>query len=223
MLFRSFFFFKQKTAYEIGTGDWSSDVCSSDLSKCPIIGHTYSFHEEQELSLIRGNLQYDKTNRRWITKYPWLVDPRSLPDNYSSALATLKNTERKLRQDQTWAKVYNEQIQDMVNRGVARKLSEQELSEWEGPKFYLSHLAVSNPKSLSTPVRIVFNSSQPFHGVSLNSSLAKGPDSYLNNLLGILLRWRENHVAIQADIRKMWNSIFIEPLEQHCHRFLWRN
>ena len=26
------FFFKQKTAYEIGTGDWSSDVCSSDLN-----------------------------------------------------------------------------------------------------------------------------------------------------------------------------------------------
>ena len=25
------FFFKQKTAYEFGTGDWSSDVCSSDL------------------------------------------------------------------------------------------------------------------------------------------------------------------------------------------------
>ena len=22
-----FFFFKQKTAYEVGTGDWSSDVC----------------------------------------------------------------------------------------------------------------------------------------------------------------------------------------------------
>src|SRR5213079_3597584 len=26
-----FFFFEQKTAYEITTGDWSSDVCSSDL------------------------------------------------------------------------------------------------------------------------------------------------------------------------------------------------
>ena len=24
-------FFKQKTAYEIMSGDWSSDVCSSDL------------------------------------------------------------------------------------------------------------------------------------------------------------------------------------------------
>src|SRR6186997_3473220 len=28
-----FFFFKQKTAYEITTGDWSSDVCSSDLHR----------------------------------------------------------------------------------------------------------------------------------------------------------------------------------------------
>src|SRR5213082_3070112 len=26
-----FFFFKQKTAYEFVSGDWSSDVCSSDL------------------------------------------------------------------------------------------------------------------------------------------------------------------------------------------------
>ena len=28
-----FFFFKQKTAYEIYQCDWSSDVCSSDLFK----------------------------------------------------------------------------------------------------------------------------------------------------------------------------------------------
>ena len=29
--FLFFFFFKQKTAYEIVSRDWSSDVCSSDL------------------------------------------------------------------------------------------------------------------------------------------------------------------------------------------------
>src|SRR3546814_1477043 len=28
-----FFFFKQKTAYEMRISDWSSDVCSSDLMK----------------------------------------------------------------------------------------------------------------------------------------------------------------------------------------------
>src|SRR3546814_2449253 len=31
VLFVFFFFFKQKTAYEMRISDWSSDVCSSDL------------------------------------------------------------------------------------------------------------------------------------------------------------------------------------------------
>src|SRR3546814_13167337 len=31
-MFWFFFFFKQKTAYELRISDWSSDVCSSDLS-----------------------------------------------------------------------------------------------------------------------------------------------------------------------------------------------
>src|SRR3546814_15079870 len=33
-----FFFFKQKTAYELRISDWSSDVCSSDLGK-PVVAH----------------------------------------------------------------------------------------------------------------------------------------------------------------------------------------
>src|SRR5881392_2285046 len=33
MDFVFFFFFKQKTAYEITHSDWSSDVCSSDLKR----------------------------------------------------------------------------------------------------------------------------------------------------------------------------------------------
>src|SRR5881227_4236873 len=32
-VFFCFFFFKQKTAYEITVRDWSSDVCSSDLDR----------------------------------------------------------------------------------------------------------------------------------------------------------------------------------------------
>src|SRR3546814_10183783 len=31
-----FFFFKQKTAYEMRISDWSSDVCSSDLRTSPV-------------------------------------------------------------------------------------------------------------------------------------------------------------------------------------------
>src|SRR3546814_6268351 len=35
-----FFFFKQKTAYEMRISDWSSDVCSSDLETSPVSTQT---------------------------------------------------------------------------------------------------------------------------------------------------------------------------------------
>src|SRR3546814_9022560 len=39
-----FFFFKQKTAYEMRISDWSSDVCSSDLKNAGV-----SFKDEDEV------------------------------------------------------------------------------------------------------------------------------------------------------------------------------
>ena len=45
----------------------------------------------------------------------------------------------------------------------------------------------------------------------------------MNNLIGILLRWREEAVALVGDIRKMFNSVYLKDLEKHCHRFLWRD
>src|SRR3546814_3473991 len=45
-----FFFFKQKTAYEMRISDWSSDVCSSDLES--IVGSGQRFHDR--LKVITG-------------------------------------------------------------------------------------------------------------------------------------------------------------------------
>src|SRR3546814_7432467 len=38
-----FFFFKQKTAYEMRISDWSSDVCSSDLCQANAAGSFQGF------------------------------------------------------------------------------------------------------------------------------------------------------------------------------------
>ena len=43
LVIRLFFFFKQKTAYEIKECDWSSDVCSSDLEKLSAFLHSHSY------------------------------------------------------------------------------------------------------------------------------------------------------------------------------------
>ena len=54
-----FFFFKQKTAYEIGTGDWSSDVCSSDLPN-----NWVSFHENGTVGLYPMFAENRRLERR---------------------------------------------------------------------------------------------------------------------------------------------------------------
>ena len=44
----SFFFFKQKTAYEIKECDWSSDVCSSDLNEPTAAAVAYGLDKASE-------------------------------------------------------------------------------------------------------------------------------------------------------------------------------
>src|SRR3546814_2004982 len=71
-----FFFFKQKTAYEMRISDWSSDVCSSDLNYTVPVGdgeidfnlnYTYSSKSYQEfdeylfvpeLSLVNAQMSW---------------------------------------------------------------------------------------------------------------------------------------------------------------------
>ena len=81
-------------------------------------------------------------------------------------------------------------------------MSEKELSDWTesgGKVYYISHQIAVNPSSKMTPVRVVYNSSLSWKGQSLNTSWSKGPDM-LNSLHGVLLRFREDHVADREDV-----------------------
>src|SRR3546814_2492452 len=49
-----FFFFKQKTAYEMRISDWSSDVCSSDLRMPPALFGAEWFEMLQQLNGDQG-------------------------------------------------------------------------------------------------------------------------------------------------------------------------
>ena len=194
---------------------------SCKCGQCKLNGEM-TIKEERELKLIEEGLKYDALNKRWTSQYPWIVDPNLLPNNYVLARSRFLSLERKLLKKGTdYHQRYKAQIEDLMTRGVAEVVSPEVRELYEGPVFYLPHREVLS-SSTSTPMRIVFNSSSVFKGYTLNDCLAKGPD-VLNNLWGILLRYRENYIAFIGDIRKMYHSVFISELDKHTHRFLWRS
>src|SRR3546814_2381425 len=74
-----FFFFKQKTAYEMRISDWSSDVCSSDLLRklCVGVESVEQLQEWQARRLKRGErLRHD--TRMMPTRRAEILDGGSL-------------------------------------------------------------------------------------------------------------------------------------------------
>ena len=131
-------------------GVHSDPRCGScKCGSCPIGGKSYTIKEERELKMIENNLEFKGTY--WVTGYSWMKNPYLLPDNYIYVLKRLEATERRLRNDPVWMNTYSSQINDMVKRGVARKLSEEEIKTYAGSVHYIAHHAVSKPDSETTP------------------------------------------------------------------------
>ena len=190
--------------------------------------------EEEQYELMKSKLNYQIEKGRFITGTPWIRDPSELPEKESKryAMAVLRSTEKRLLKNKDYAKLYQKQIEDLLKRKVSRKVSEQELREWKGPKFFITHHSILKPESESTPIRVVYDSSHKHpiddcsrnktEEVAINDFMAKGP-SGLNHMFGILIRFREGRVAFIGDISKMFHSIDLYPEDHMVRLFLWRD
>ncbi|XP_046862937.1 uncharacterized protein LOC124456562 [Xenia sp. Carnegie-2017] len=199
---------------------WATEAMGVTVKPCTCEAEKLSQSEREEKQVIEQSAK--KVGKQWMIPYPWKKNPQDLPDNRIQALKRLESTERRLLKIPTQAAAYNNKMTEMENMGFSRKLSEKEVKEHKEPVHYISHPAVLRPDSTSTPVRIVFNSSATFRGHKLNDYWQKGPD-LLNSLFGVILRFRENKVALTADISKMYHRVLIPVEDQQVHRFLWRN
>ena len=121
-------------------------------------------------------------------------------------------------------KAANEVFQKMIDTGALEEISATELGMWTGPIHYLPIQGVFKPTSMTTPVRLVTNSSlvDPDTCLSLNSILAKGP-MYLNDMWEILVRFRDQEAGLCGDIAKAYYQMFTGALEYHVKRVLWRS
>ena len=198
--------------------------------QCPVGSKPMSLKDEREYERFKSNLKYeedgtfDDPGPFWRTSYPWNVDRNQLINNKSAVLGVMNSTKRKLKKDPLWEEVYENQLKDLINRGVAKEVTDDELADWikEGGKtYYIAHQMALNPGSKTTPVRVVFNSSQIFKGQSLNSSWDLGPD-IMSSLHGVLLRFRKDIVGGQGDITKMFYMVRVTREELMMQLFIWQ-
>ena len=98
-------------------------------------------------SQLREIRHFNSLEHRWMTPYPWIRDPADLPDNRKAAFGMLLSTETRLAKNTDHARVYQEQIQQRIDRSVARKLTKSELEAYDGPIHYVSQREVVRPDS----------------------------------------------------------------------------
>ncbi len=89
---------------------------------------------------------------------------------------------------------YHKAIEAYINEGYVSKLNERP----RDTGWYLPHHPVISDHK-NTKLRVVFDSAATVDGVSLNDLLEKGPN-LLNDLTGILLRFRKFAVGVAGDI-----------------------
>ncbi|XP_075253227.1 uncharacterized protein LOC142345029 [Convolutriloba macropyga] len=142
-----------------------------------------------------------------------------LPNNRWLALKQLDQLDQKLSKNPILKEKYKATLDADLEKGYVVKVHESE-SLTDNVSF-LPHHPVTN-ENKPGKVRRVANASSIFQGQSLNSNLLKGPD-LLSNLTGVIMRFRENRIALCADIEQMFMQVKVDPKNRPYLRFLWKN
>ena len=157
---------------------------------------------------------------RYAVGMLWTEDHSQLPNNYYSALAQLKSLEKRLDKDTNLRALYAKNIQEDFDKGYVIKVNTHDCTNRSAREWYLPHHPVINPNKPGK-VRRVLNGAAKFHGSSLKKALLVGPD-LLQNLLVVLMRFRQHQHAVSADIEGMFLQVGVLPIDQLSLRFLWR-
>ena len=97
--------------------------------------------EQEELSLIESNVSVDLASKRVTFRYPFIRDVNQLQDNRGQAIAIASKLEARFKLKHE-LHAYNLELQDFLQRGVLRNLTQHELESWTGPVNYISHHGV---------------------------------------------------------------------------------
>ena len=143
---------------------------------------------------------------------PWIrqVDGERQPNtsntcnNRAQAVTRFNSLKRRLERDKKLKLEYSEGIKGLLSKEYAEAVPEKDLDRKDGKVFYLPHHPVINVNK--DKMRIVFDCSAKHKGTSLNDQVLQGPD-LTNKLTSVLLRFREDKVAVIGDVEAMYHQV----------------
>ena len=166
--------------------------------------------------------EFDRTIRfkesRYVVALPWTSKVADLPSNFGLAIGRLRSNLKSLRQQPDLLNRYNDNIKELIDADIIEEVKDRD--DAKGPTHYLPHQYVYRAEK--DKLRIVYDASSRIRkGLpSLNDCLYKGP-LILQDLAGILLRFRTKQFIVLCDIEKAFLQVSIRKRDRDATRFLW--
>ena len=177
------------------------DPSSAEESRTKEIVHSTTFHD----------------GKKFVVGMLCREPDIELLNNYYAALAQLKSLENRLGKDADLRERYAQTIKDDREKGYVKTFEPSESQKRSKREWYLPHYPVLNPNKPGK-VQRVLNGAALFHKQSLNSALMAGPD-LLQNLLYIILKFRQHRYGVSADIEAMFLQVGVPDKDQISLRF----
>ena len=140
-----------------------------------------------------------------------------MPKNLAQAHMRLDHLKRKFSKYTDLHRMYTVTVSNYIQKGYAEEL--RTVVTTSTRVWYLPHHPVSNQNNTGK-VRFVFDCAAKCNGVSLNSQLLQGPD-LMNSLVGVITRFRQEPVALAADVEAMFHQVKVNEQDPDALRFLW--
>ena len=158
-------------------------------------------------------------NGRYTVDMLWNSFQLGMPNRFRSAVRQSFSLENRLERNSEIKRSYSETIRTDEDSGYIRKLNTTPIQKTnKSPQWYGPHHSVINA-SKPRKARRVCSAANEIHEQSLNKSLLIGPD-LLQNLIGILIRFREKFFGMSAVLEAMSLQVKVHADDAKCLRFL---
>lgn len=176
----------------------------------------YSENDKRWLEIMESSVKLTKDNHYEIS-LPFKNSEFPMVSNKEQAYKHFLSMRSRMKRNEKYFSDYKNFMETMIRDGHMESVPLSDNSA-NSQSWYLTHHGVYHKQK--EKIRIVFNCSLPYRGLSLNDMLLQGPD-LTNNLLGVLLRFRQEPIAFTSDIKKMFYQVRVPQQDRRFLRFLW--